>query len=189
MSALILRCRISTNFYCTCSGGFMAWMRINPRTSPIPLIIHKVYPNDHIQVHVRDVNIPTCCAYWLPGNHKNMSNTTCYIRKYTHMIQTFTSINSTSQRRSMPTCCAYWLPGIPRQSNIRNLMAVKQKTSTYTSTCDALPGDPVPLPPLLLAPVPPARVRVQLGVSPGDPAALLPPPPASVAPTVPTVLH
>ena len=65
-------------------------------------------------------------------------------------------------------------------------MKTKQKTSTYTSTCDALPGDPVPLPPLLLAPVPPATMRVQFGVSPGDPAPLLPPPPASVAPTVPT---
>ena len=67
-------------------------------------------------------------------------------------------------------------------------MTTKQKTSAYTSTCDALHGDPVPLPPLLLVPVPPATVRIQFGVSPGDPAPLLPPPPASVAPTVPTVL-
>ena len=38
------------------------------------------------------------------------------------------------------------------------------------------------------SPVPSATVRVPLGVLPGDPAPLLPPPPVSVAPIVPTVL-
>ena len=49
------------------------------------------------QVHVRDVNMPTCWAYWLPGNHKNMTSTTCYVESI--HIQSFTSRSSTSQRR------------------------------------------------------------------------------------------
>ena len=40
-------------------------------------LLYKVY--DGIQVHVRDVNMPTCCAYWLFGYHKNTTSTTCYI--------------------------------------------------------------------------------------------------------------
>ena len=99
-------------------------------------------------------------------NQYNLLYKNVYKYKHLQLLDIIVQVRDAN----MPTCCAYLLPGIPRRSNIRNPMTTKQKTSTYTSTCDALPGNRAPLTPLLLAPVPPATVRVQLGMSPGDPA-------------------